>query len=103
MSDTPTQLSDATAALQSLKQCVGDENVALDLQEREYYSQDYYRKGDTATAVVKPQTIEQLSKVVALATQAGLAVFPRGGGLSYSDGYLPTLCFMKYRCRSCVK
>jgi len=90
MLEPQVDASELAAVLQSLTDCVGHENIELELEEREYYSQDYYRKGLTALAVVKPMTIEQLSQAVALATQAGVAVFPRGGGLSYSDGYLPT-------------
>jgi len=81
---------DFSAVLLAIADCVGNENLIRDQLERDYYSQDYYRKGLTALAVVKPQTVETLAKSVQLAIEAGLAVFPRGGGLSYSDGYLPT-------------
>jgi len=81
---------DIDALTQSFVQRLGEDKVETTIAEREYFSQDYYRKGRTAIAVLKPSTIEQLSEAVKLATEAGLAVFPRGGGLSYSDGYLPT-------------
>ncbi len=82
--------SEFEQALAAISACIGEENIFTSDRDRTYYSQDYYRKGLDALAAVKPQTLEQLSQTVKLATDAGLAVFPRGGGYSYSDGYLPT-------------
>lgn len=81
---------EAREAINRLIACVGNPNVILNAEEREYFSQDYYRIGKTALAVVQPQSVDQLSESVRIATSAGLAVFPRGGGLSYSDGYIPS-------------
>jgi FAD/FMN-containing dehydrogenase len=69
---------------------VGDSNVVIDDIERAYYSQDYFREGPLTLAVIRPANLQQLSSVVSLATKQGLAVYPRGAGYSYTDGYLVT-------------
>jgi FAD/FMN-containing dehydrogenase len=51
---------------------------------------DVYRRLETPLVVVRPDTVEGLCAAVRTATSNGLAVFPRGGGASYTDGYLPT-------------
>ena len=90
VSETQFVHADQTSVLDSITECVGLDNILLELSEREYYSQDYYRAGKLALAVISPPCIESLSKVLAIANRADLAVFPRGAGLSYSDAYTPT-------------
>ncbi|MFL2769967.1 MAG: FAD-binding oxidoreductase [Rhodospirillaceae bacterium] len=75
------------ATLQSI---LGTEYVITDETERIYYSQDVNNSGPTVMAVIQPQSKEQLCKSIATITKAGVAVFPRGGGFSYTDGYVPT-------------
>lgn len=53
------------------------------------YSMDILSEGHACLAVVTPHSTEALSKAVALATSAGYAVGPRGGGMSYTGGYTP--------------
>ena len=76
--------------LADLITAVGEDYVLTDAAECAYYSQDLYRSGALAIAVVQPGTVEELQAVVKAATEAGLAVFPRGGGYSYTDAFLPT-------------
>jgi glycolate oxidase len=52
-------------------------------------AQDVFTKALPALAVVSPTTVEQLSAAVLAATSAGAAVVPRGGGMSYTSGYVP--------------
>jgi FAD/FMN-containing dehydrogenase len=40
-------------------------------------------------AVVQPPSVQVLAETIALAFRQGTAVHPRGGGMSYSAGYLP--------------
>jgi glycolate oxidase len=54
------------------------------------YAIDVYRRLETPLAVVRPATVEALTATVSCATSAGIAVYPRGGGASYTDGFLPT-------------
>lgn len=68
---------------------VGSENVLTAALEREYYAQDVFSAGLPAGVVVRPSDTEQLARVVKAATEHGLAVVPRGGGMSYTGGYIP--------------
>lgn len=69
---------------------VGAENVVTDERELEFLSQDYFKTARSATAAIRPESTETLAKAVAAATQAGMAIYQRGGGYSYTDAYLPT-------------
>lgn len=90
MNKSTQSVLDADSVLHSVRDAIGAERVITDRAECEYYSQDYYRKGHTALAILQPQTVEHLSTAIRLCTDAGLAIFPRGGGMSYSDGFLPS-------------
>lgn len=80
-----------TLPIQALEELLGAENVIVDPQELIFYSTDVYRRADVdAALIVRPQTVEQLSVAVKLCTELGFAVIPRGGGLSYTGGFLPT-------------
>jgi D-lactate dehydrogenase (cytochrome) len=66
-----------------------DADVLTDADDRAFYAQDVAAAGETPLAVFRPKTVAALAAGVALATGAGVAVFPRGGGMSYTSGYLP--------------
>jgi D-lactate dehydrogenase (cytochrome) len=51
---------------------------------------DVYRAREMPLAAVRPASVEELQAIVRSATSAGVAVYTRGGGASYTDGYLPT-------------
>lgn len=70
-----------------LIQAVGQDHVLTAEDDRAFYAHDVYRQLATPLAVVRPGTIDELSRVVAAATSSGVAVVPRGGGASYTDGY----------------
>ena len=76
---------------------IGDEYVLLDDESRTFYSTDVYRQADVLVeAVAQPATVDELREVVKLCSAAGAAMVPRGGGASYTDGYLavrsPSVC-----------
>lgn len=50
-----------------------------------------YRAALPALAVVRPSSLESLAKAVAMITAAGCPVIGRGGGMSYTSGYTPSL------------
>ncbi len=79
----------AEPVLIELEAAVGAENVVTDTGIRRLQSQDVYRAGKLPLAVVRPKCTDETSAVVAAATAAGLAVFVRGGGMSYTDAFLP--------------
>ena len=76
--------------LQGLAGIVGPDHVLTSDEDREFFAMDVYRALSLPLAVVQPGTVDELCQVVAAATAAGVAVVPRGGGASYTDGYLPT-------------
>lgn len=78
-----------TGILAQLGGIVGEDKVLSDEQNRLFYSQDIFKQAQPALAIVRVENIEQLSAVIAAATSAGHAVIPRGGGMSYTGGYLP--------------
>lgn len=80
-----------TALHDRLTQILGPDHLILDEDERVFYSQDVSRRGDHVTeAVIRPGDKEELAAAVKVATEAGYSIFPRGGGMSYTGGYLPT-------------
>jgi D-lactate dehydrogenase (cytochrome) len=78
--------------LSALAAIVGPEHATDDPVERDVFSQDIFSRAPfSAEMVVAPGDLGELSRVVATATAAGRAVFPRGGGASYTGGYLPSV------------
>jgi FAD/FMN-containing dehydrogenase len=86
-------LSDIEAApadlIPALQEAVGGDRVIVDESERRFYSTDVYRAGELPAAVVRPRSVEELQAAVRTAYRHGVQVVPRGGGASYTDGYLP--------------
>ena len=85
-----TQSSATDSLVQELGNLVGREYVNTDAKTLLLAAQDIYRSGHTPLAVVTPADTEQTSAVVKAAHAAGAAIFPRGGGMSYTDAHLPT-------------
>ena len=78
-----TLLSDVT-------RIVGEQFILTDQDNRSLYSADLsYRSAELVAAVVQPGSVAELASVVRVCTEAGLAVVPRGGGMSYTGGYTP--------------
>lgn len=67
----------------------GDE-VLLDEATRRAASSDVYTSGELVDAVLRPRSKERLARAVGVATAAGHAIVARGGGMSYTGGYLAT-------------
>jgi len=79
----------APAALDSLRQILGADHLLTGDADRAFFSTDIFRSEIATAAVAQPGTVDELSDTVHIATSHGLAVLPRGGGMSYTDGYLP--------------
>lgn len=73
-----------------LVQVLGPERVVTDAGELAFHSEDVYRRGEMPVALIRPADTEQLSAALKAIAASGAAVVPRGGGMSYTDGYLPT-------------
>ena len=79
-----------TMPLEALAAIIGVENVIEEGSDLSFYSTDVYRRADAdAALVLRPGSVDELSQVIRLCTTQGIAVVPRGGGLSYTGGFLP--------------
>jgi glycolate oxidase len=77
------------AAIGELERVLGKSYVITDRAELEFHSQDVYRAGELPAAIIRPGSTEELSRALKAIAPAGLPIVPRGGGMSYTDGYLP--------------
>jgi len=75
--------------IRQLESICGPDFVSTDQAERAFFSHDVYRGGATAAVIAAPADPDELAAVVAATTRAGYAVIARGGGMSYTDAYLP--------------
>ncbi len=69
---------------------LGAEVVDISEAALELASQDMFRIGARPLAVLRPRNTDEAASCVAMASELDLAIFPRGGGQSYTDGYQPT-------------
>lgn len=80
---------DAASLTARLTQILGREHVLADLAAREFYSQDFGNEAlEIADLAIRPENVAQVSASVAAAAAAGFVLVPRGGGMSYTRGYL---------------
>jgi FAD/FMN-containing dehydrogenase len=77
------------ALIASLRQVLGADGVAVDMAERQLYSADLFLNGPICRAVIRPSDAQALSRAMEILNAAGIAVAPRGGGYSYTGGYIP--------------
>lgn len=76
--------------LDALRQAAGNDAVVADPGECAVFSQDVFSQAPSpAIAVVAPRDTQALARAVAAATAKGHIAVPRGGGMSYTGGYLP--------------
>ena len=71
----------------SLRQVVGEDRLLDDPDTLRLYSGDLYSEGARCAAVLRPRDEVSLAAALRATTAAGLAVVPRGGGLTYVTGY----------------
>ncbi|MCB2106856.1 MAG: FAD-binding oxidoreductase [Rhodobacteraceae bacterium] len=71
---------------------LGSARVISDPPALAYYGTDISGEGTHRPVLaIKPDTVDHLCRAVALVTGAGVAVIPRGGGYSYTQGYVPAV------------
>ena len=73
-----------------LRKTLGDKYVITDISEREFFSTDVYSKDKICSAVIRPKSSNLLKKALPLITKSGYSIIVRGGGMSYTKGYVPT-------------
>lgn len=88
MPDTTTDTRLDTLA-DLLRQRLGPDGLHQDDATLTLMSQDIWARGERAAFVAAPGTVEELAETVALAHEHGVALNPRGGGMSYTRAYAP--------------
>ena len=78
----------ATLQKARLEDAISPAALITDPAECAFYAQDVFTLGPAPRAVFRPATIGELSCGVAAAAAEGLAIIPRGGGMSYTSGYV---------------
>ena len=87
MTGTPTD----AMRLDRLRAAVGAGAAVADPERLAALSHDIAGPaGVPPLCAVAPDSVPALQRAVAAATQSGLAVVPRGGGMSYTGGYAPS-------------
>lgn len=93
MASSDAAVIDALAALRAE---VPGACLSEALADRELAGTDVFNTRALPMAVFTPDSIDMLARGVRAACEAGLAIVVKGGGASYTDGYLPltsrTLC-----------
>jgi len=90
MSATTASADQIQNAVASLVQALGTDVALADDATRNFYANDiFWQPGIPPLAVILPRNRDEAAKAVSIATAAGIAIVPRGGGMSYTKGYLP--------------
>jgi FAD/FMN-containing dehydrogenase len=74
--------------IEQLRQIVGPSHCHASDADRMFFAEDTFRSLETPLAAVAPGSVDEVSRVAAVCSRAGVALVPRGGGMSYTDGYL---------------
>ncbi len=75
-------------ALSTIAAAVSNAALITDAAECAFYAQDIFTDGPAPLAVFRPDNIDELAAGVAAAAREGIALIPRGGGMSYTSGYV---------------
>lgn len=78
----------ARTVVEHIGAIIGSANVIRG-EVADAYATDVYRSLARPLAVVRPGTVDEVQAIVRKAAAAGIALSVRGGGASYTDGYLP--------------
>ena len=77
--------------IKALAQIVGAKNVLTGESDTSPYTTDWRKQyRGTAVGVVRPATTAEVSAVVRLCAEAGIAIVPQGGNTGLSGGSVPT-------------
>ena len=86
MPDTPIPPNGLTT---TLVDALGGDRVNTDPTALSLFSQDLFATGPAPLAVAAPGSVDELAATVRIIADRGAVIAPRGGGMSYSNGYLP--------------
>ena len=74
--------------IEAIASAIGAEFVLTGEADREFYAMDVYSYRKMPLAVVRPGSVADLQAIVKAAAAEKIALVPRGGGASYTDGYV---------------
>lgn len=77
------------ALIERLAGLLGKDALSRDPENREFLAEDIFTRGLPAGLIIRPGGIDKLAGAVAEAVNADCAVVARGGGMSYTSGYVP--------------
>jgi len=83
---------DQTGASQltsELERLVGKAALEMDETERRFASQDLFFEGALPLAIVSPQCANDVAAIARWCSERRIAIFPRGGGMSYTEAFQP--------------
>ncbi|MEM7701985.1 MAG: FAD-binding oxidoreductase [Pseudomonadota bacterium] len=63
--------------------------VETDEAERRFASQDLFFEGVLPLAILSPSSPQEVSEIAKWCSQNGVAICPRGGGMSYTEAFQP--------------
>ncbi|CAO3402781.1 FAD-binding oxidoreductase [Azospirillum palustre] len=76
--------------IDTLRTALGPDGLLDDEKSRNFYANDvFWQPGIAPLAIALPRDRDAVAATVRAAHDAGVAVVPRGGGMSYTKGYLP--------------
>jgi FAD/FMN-containing dehydrogenase len=78
----------ATLAKPVLADMIAPDALITDPNECAFYAQDVFSAGPPPAAVFRPRNIDELAEGLKAAALLGLDIVPRGGGMSYTGGYV---------------
>jgi FAD/FMN-containing dehydrogenase len=78
----------ATAMQMRFEDAIDPAALITDPDECAYYAQDVYSLGPVPRAVFRPANVDELAAGIKAAANEGLDIIPRGGGMSYTSGYV---------------
>ncbi|MEL7188185.1 MAG: FAD-binding oxidoreductase [Pseudomonadota bacterium] len=78
-----------TPLTQRLTDTLDADCMILDESERRFFSQDLFFEGDLPFAVIRPRDAQDVVALVKVCAQNAIGIYPRGGGMSYTDAFQP--------------
>jgi FAD/FMN-containing dehydrogenase len=83
--------ADFGSLINALVGVVGSDHTLTGAEDLQFYSTDVFRQADElAAVVVRPGTVDELHAAARVCIGNGAPMVVRGGGASYTDGFLPT-------------
>jgi D-lactate dehydrogenase (cytochrome) len=90
MSTAPADLAATAGLLSRLESAVGADYLLTDEAERRFHSTDVFNHVAMPAAVVRPGSVAEIQAIVRICGEARAPLVVRGGGASYTDGYVHT-------------